>query len=194
MASEDRERWDRRYVEGSHIKEAAPDWVGALGDEIPRQGRALDVASGTGRVARWLARRGLRVTALDISPVGLELCHRAALAEGLDLETLELDLEQRPLPAGSYAVVSCFHYLQRDLFPALRDRLAPGGVLLCETPTRLNLKRHAHPSARFLLDTNELLALCAPLEVVYYREGWIDDHSLARILARKLARETHAFP
>ncbi len=185
MALEDRERWDRRYAEGSHPEDAQVDWLDALADEIPCKGLALDVAAGTGSVARWLARRGLRVTAVDISPVGLEQCRQAARAEGLELETLELDLEQSPPPAAPYAVVSCFHYLQRDLFPALCERLAPGGVLVCEIANRRNLERHAHPSRRFLLEPNELLTLCAPLEIVYYREGWIEDRSQARVVARK---------
>ena len=81
--------------------------------------------------------------------------------------------------------MSCFHYLQRDLFPALRERLEPGGVLVCEIANRRNLERHAQPSRRFLLEPNELLTLCAPLEIVYYREGWIEDRSQARVVARK---------
>lgn len=188
MALEDRERWDRRFREGSHASQEAPAWLDALTNEIPRKGRALDVASGAGRVACWLARRGLHVTAVDVSPVGLELTRDAARAQGVELETLELDLEQRPLPPGPFALLSCFNYLQRDLFPQLRERLEPGGVLVCELPTRRNLERHARPGARFLLESNELLTLCAPLEIVYYREGWIENRSLARIVARQPVR------
>ncbi len=138
-------------------------------------------------MACWLAERGLQVTAVDISPVGLRLGREAARAQGLELETLELDLERSPLPTGPFTVVSCFRYLQRELFPQMRDRLEPGGLLVCEIPTLRNLERHDRPGARFLLATNELLTLCAPLEVVYYREGWVNERSLARILARKPA-------
>ncbi len=51
MALEDRERWDRRFRDGSHVSQEAPTWLDALTNEIPRKGRALDVASGAGRVA-----------------------------------------------------------------------------------------------------------------------------------------------
>ena len=185
MSSDDRERWDRRFREGSHTQLLAPEWLAALDDEIPREGCALDVAAGAGRVALWLARRGLDVTALDISAVGLDLCRDTARAEGLSVEARELDLEHSTLPAGPYALVSCFRYLQRALFPQMRERIEPGGVLLCELPTRRNLERHDRPGARFLIETNELLTLCAPLKILYYREGWIDDRSLACVLARK---------
>jgi hypothetical protein len=89
------------------------------------------------------------------------------------------------MPQGPYAVISCLGYLQRDLFPAFRERLASGGILLCDLRTRRNLERNSHPSAHFLLEDNELLALCAPLEIVYYREGWVDDRAVARVIGRR---------
>jgi SAM-dependent methyltransferase len=185
MARDDRERWDRRYDDDAYTPAGAPDWLEALGSEIPEAGRALDVATGAGRVALWLAQRGLDVTAVDISSVGLDRCRVGAQARGLSLRTLALDLDEEVLPEGPFAVISCFRYLQRDLFPVFRERLAPDGVLACEIRTRRNLGRHPHPRARFLLESNELLSLCAPLDVVYYREGWVDDRAVARILARK---------
>lgn len=188
MARDDRERWDRRYASGEEAEPEPPDWLEALGDEIPSRGRALDVAAGTGRAALWLARRGLDVTAVDVSAVGLERCAARAHREGLSVETVASDLEQDPLPAGPWDVITCFHYLQRDLFPALRESLAAGGVLVCEIGTRRNLERHARPSARWLLEENELLRLCAPLSIVYYREGWIRDRADARVVARRPAK------
>ena len=116
---------------------------------------------------------------------GLGLCRQAAADEGLCIETLELDLEQAPLPAGPFVAISCFHYLQRDLFPSLRERLAPPGLLICELPTRRNLERNARPSARFLVEEGELRELCAPLELLHFEEGWVGDRALARALARR---------
>src|SRR5262249_56660766 len=94
----------------------------------------------------------------------------AAARAGLQLETRALDLELDPLPEGPFAAVSCFHYLQRDLFPRLVECLAPGGVLVCEIATVRNLERHASPSPRFLLQPGELLALCRPLAVLTHSE------------------------
>jgi SAM-dependent methyltransferase len=187
MATNDRERWDRRYASGEETEPEPPDWLASLGEEIPTQGRALDVAAGTGRAALWLARRGLAVTAVDVSPVGLERCAALARREGLAVETFASDLEQAPLPSGPWDVIACFHYLQRGLFPAMRDALAPGGILVCEIGTLRTLERHARPSARWLLEENELLRLCAPLSIAYYREGWIRDRADARVVARKPA-------
>ena len=41
-------------------------------------GRALDLACGEGRNARWLAERGWQVTAMDFSPVAIEKGRRLA--------------------------------------------------------------------------------------------------------------------
>lgn len=185
MAEADRERWDRAWRDGGHDPGAAPDWLDAFDAELPRAGRALDVAAGAGRVALFWAARGLDALAVDVSPEGLKRARAAAAARGLALQTLALDLEREPLPAGPFAAISVFHYLQRDLFPALVARLAPGGVLVCEIATTRNLERHAKPSARFLLEPGELGRLCAPLALVHASEAWRDDRHLARAVARR---------
>lgn len=185
MTEADRARWDRRHAQRSHDDPEPPRWLEELEDELPRSGAALDVAAGAGRLACWLAARGLEVTALDISPVALARCRGEAAERGLRLRTLEIDLERAPLPEGPFVLIGCLHYLQRDLFPAFRERLATGGVLVCELATRRNLERHARPPARFLIEPGELLALCAPLEIVYYREGWLDGRAQARVIARQ---------
>lgn len=188
MAEADRERWDRVFREGGHAEAGPPAWLAELDSELPRAGRALDVASGAGRLALFWAARGLETLAIDVSEVGLGRAREAAARAGLALETCTLDLERDPLPDGPFAALSCFHYLQRDLFPKLCERLAPGGVLACEIATVTNLERNAKPSRRFLLEPNELLRLCAPLEIVFFREGWHGARCDARILARSTSK------
>ena len=185
MSEADRERWDRRWEEGGHAAAAPPGWLEELGDQLPAAGHALDVAAGSGRAALWLARRGLETLAVDISPVGLERLSASAARDGLEVETRVLDLERDALPEGPFEVIACFQYLQRDLFSALGTSLCPGGLLVCELATRRNLERHAHPSARFLVEENELRGLVAPLEVVSYWEGWAEGRALARVAARR---------
>jgi len=185
VPTDDQERWDRKYASGSHAAGDEPVWLDELEVELPSVGTALDIASGSGRVARWLARRGLAVTALDVSPVGLELARSQAEQVGLRLETCQRDLTREPLPEGEgpWTVISCFHYLQRDLFPALRAALAPGGFLVVEIATVRNLERHAKPSSRFLLELGEIMDLVGDLKVDYYREDWFGDQALARLVA-----------
>jgi SAM-dependent methyltransferase len=142
-------------------------------------------------MAVYLARRGLEMTAVDISPVGLALCREAARDEGLTIKTLVRDLEREGLPAvdaqgAGWNVIACFHYRQPDLFQGMQRALAPGGVVVAEVETVRALERQPQrPGARWLAEPNELLRALAGLEIVYYREGWIGERSLARIIARR---------
>lgn len=185
MAEEDRVKWDRKWSERRDLPRSAPSWVAELDLEIPKDGRGLDVAAGAGRMSLYMARRGLDVTAVDISPVGLTLAREAARDEGVKIATVVRDLEKQGLPEGTWDVVSCFHYRQPDLFDALRKVLAPRGVLIAEVATITSLEKNPQkPSARWLAERNELLRCCEGLDVVYYREGWIGDRALARVVAR----------
>jgi len=70
--------WDERYAATELVWSAGPNQFveQALADLPP--GRALDLACGEGRNARWLAQQGWQVTALDFSPVATEKGRRLA--------------------------------------------------------------------------------------------------------------------
>ncbi len=184
MGEADREKWDARYRAGAPSA-GDPAWLLDLQDELPDGGRALDIAAGAGRVSIWLARRGFEVTAIDISPVGLTLAREAAADEGVQIATVVTDLEREPFPEGPFHLVACFHYRQRALFPVIAAQIAPGGVVVAELATIKTLEKREKPSRRWLARPNELLEDCKGLEVVYYREGWVGDRHLARLVARR---------
>jgi len=192
MSEADRERWNLRYRERRENAGQGPGapsaFLCALDGVLPRAGRALEVAGGLGQDALWLARRGLDVTLVDVSEVALEGAATAARAAGLPLETRRLDVEEAPLPPGPFDVVLCLNYLWRPLFAALPGVLAPGGLFVFAQPTRRNLERHAHPSARFLLEEGELPGLLGGLEVVSLTEAWTEaGRHEARLVARRRA-------
>ena len=70
--------WDERYAATELVWSAGPNQFveEALADRPP--GRALDLACGEGRNARWLAEKGWQVTAMDFSPVAIEKGRRLA--------------------------------------------------------------------------------------------------------------------
>ncbi|MGA9523661.1 MAG: class I SAM-dependent methyltransferase [Myxococcaceae bacterium] len=186
----DREKWNARYRESPGTG-APSTFLTSLDELLPRRGRVLDVAGGTGRHALWLARRGLDVTLADLSDAGLAIAAGEAEREGLPLTTVQVDLERSPLPRGPWDVILCFNFLHRPLFEAFARELAHGGYLVVEHPTRSNLLRHERPSARHLLEDGELRGLMdspAPgivLELVRCDEGWTES---GRHEARGLAR------
>ena len=185
VAAGDRERWNARYREREEPERPAP-WLAALGEVLPRHGRALDVGGGSGRNAIWLARRGLDVTLADVSDVAVERAARDARAEGLSLATVQIDLESERLPPGPWDVVLCAYFLHRPLFPALASELAPGGLLVVAHATRKNLERHPRPGPRWVLEEGELRTLTRGLEVLHYEEGWLESgRHEARLVARR---------
>jgi dihydroneopterin aldolase len=142
------------------------------------KGRALDVASGSGRHALYLASHGFEVEAVDRDHARLATLSTTATQRHLpNLTVKQVDLErnadERPeFPANTYdAIVVCF-YLHRPLFPWLMEALKPQGVLLYETFTIENYMRYHHPRRwEFCLAQNELLRLASSLRVISYDEG-----------------------
>ena len=104
------EFWDARYRESERIWSGEPN--AALVREVAdlEPGTALDLGCGEGADAIWLARRGWKVTAVDISGVALERAARYAVAEGVE----GIDWQRHDLgsswPEGEYDLVSA-HFL-----------------------------------------------------------------------------------
>ena len=151
MADVDRCRWNARFEQGEHASAEPSPILVSLASYLPESGTALDVAGGAGRNAIWLAQQGLRVTLADLSDVGLELASRRAQHVGFSLRTLQVDLEEEPLPAGPWQLILFNQFLWRPLFGQVAANLAPGGVLIVIHPTESNLLRNRKPSRRFLL-------------------------------------------
>jgi 2-polyprenyl-3-methyl-5-hydroxy-6-metoxy-1,4-benzoquinol methylase len=188
MPESDRQKWNDKYLASSGPATQPSPLITALEPHLPETGRALDIAGGAGRHAIWLARRGLQATLVDVAQAGLRIAEQRAAETGVSLTTLELDLEQAAFPAGPWDLLLSSHYLQRSLFPLYPEQLSPGGILICLQPTLTNLERHPKPSARFLLQPKELPGLVPDLEILHYREGWLEGNRHEAILA---ARKPH---
>ncbi|MFC4708208.1 class I SAM-dependent methyltransferase [Paraburkholderia caffeinitolerans] len=147
-------------------------WVRQWAHLIAPGGSVLDVASGGGRHARWLAARGHSVVALDRDAAALATMRGVA-----GVATLECDLEGAPWPLpddARFAAIVVTNYLHRPLMPRLIDALALGGVLIYETFAQGNETVGKPSNPAFLLAPGELLAVCAPtLRVIAYQDGFL---------------------
>ena len=132
MRSE-RIEWEARYQGGDRPHDGSPS--GILRRWLPHlpRGRALDVATGLGRNALYLARAGYRVDAIDISATGLQRAAGRARRRGLRIRWIEADLDRYPLPERRYAVIVNAFFLKRRLVRTLKSAVRPGGVILIET-------------------------------------------------------------
>jgi SAM-dependent methyltransferase len=131
--------WDERYASRPQVWSGRPN--PQLVDRIRglAPGRALDVGSGEGADAIWLAEQGWEVTAIDVSPVALERAAAHALASGGDIAARiawrqEDVLVWGPEPGAFDLVSSQFMHLPRGprgaLFARLAAGVAAGGTLL----------------------------------------------------------------
>jgi SAM-dependent methyltransferase len=96
--------------------------------------RLLDVATGTGELARPAARRGLRVTGVDFAKTLVDTARALTAAEGLAVAYDEGDAEALPYPDASFDVVtSTFGVMfapdQRRAADELARVTVPGGRL-----------------------------------------------------------------
>lgn len=167
MGEGDRIRWDERYLRTGPADTDGPPAVFAdVVEEFPTSGQALELACGQGAFAVWLARRGLRVHAVDISPVAIgqarELARRNAVACRFEVADLDVGL-----PAGPPAdLVVCHRFRDRRLDRAITARLAPGGVLAITALSEVG----AGPGS-FRVAAGELPAAFADLAVIGAGEG-----------------------
>ena len=129
------DRQSDRYGK-SHILADTSDVAVALAAiPAPSGGRALDVATGGGHTALYLAKQGWRVTAGDIAPRMLKNAQKLAADAGYEVETRLFPAEELPFPEQSLDLVTVrvapHHFSSPEKFVGEVARvLKPGGHFL----------------------------------------------------------------
>lgn len=163
MSADDLRRWQARWAAGGDAPGPPEPYlvrsVGCLPD-----GPILDVASGDGRNALWLAARGAEVTAVDIAPAALARMTRAAAAARLALTTRATDLDAPGAldGLGPFAALVVIRFRPSPLqWPHLLATLRPcGRLLLCSFGVEQH-RCHGFPLA-YCLDRATLERELAP--------------------------------
>lgn len=134
--------WDQRYqTEGYFYGTEPNDFLREQVTRLRDNAEVLCLAEGEGRNAVFLATRGLRVTGVDGSRVGLAKAERLAAERNVALQTVVADLATWDLGEAKWdAIVSIWAHLPAALRASLHPRIAralrPNGLLLVE---------HYHP-------------------------------------------------
>lgn len=101
----------------------------------PAAGQVLEIAPGPGFLSIELAKRGLKVHAVDISKTFVELAQRNAIAEGVDARFEQGNAAALPVPDSSVDFVVCRAAFKNFTEPVkalaeMRRVLQPGGTAL----------------------------------------------------------------
>lgn len=168
---DDRSRWDRKYAErGDALKPPLP-FVMERMTRMPSGARLLDIAAGDGRHAVALATLGYRVTAVDVSPVGLARLERFADRAGLTVEThvrdLQLDDALTGLGPFDGALIAFYKPPPWQWHPLARA-VPPEGLICLATFNHLHAARTGFPR-EFALEDDELIHPHPGMELVEQR-------------------------
>jgi 2-polyprenyl-3-methyl-5-hydroxy-6-metoxy-1,4-benzoquinol methylase len=131
-------RWEERYRTGDtpwDTGERSSELVRVVAEEKVAPCRAIELGSGTGTNAVWLARQGFDVTAVDLSELALERARRRAAAAGVAIRFLLADVLALPElgePFPFFFDRGCYHVVRRiDVQAFLRtlERITTAGSL-----------------------------------------------------------------
>jgi SAM-dependent methyltransferase len=198
--TDDRERWNEKYSTDEEF-ELPDDPIPELArrvDTLPT-GRALDVATGTGRNARFLASEGYEVDAVDVSDEALDRAASAAENEGVAVNWIRADIGDFEFEADAYDVITVSFFAALDRLPDLKEALAPGGVLVYEHHLRSSDEIDIGPSDRYRYPSNHLLHACLDLTVLGYEERTRPDRegrtqAVATLVGRNSTGGAQSYP
>ncbi|PSP72681.1 SAM-dependent methyltransferase [Halobacteriales archaeon QS_3_64_16] len=215
MTRSERERWDERYRTEEFEPSTSPSpLLRAYIDTLP-SGRALDVATGTGRNALALAENGHAVDAIDISGEALKRAREhereryrerehgdgseQSGEDSLAIEWVRADIDEYDFSESTYAAINVSYYHGLDRLTDIKRALKPGGMLLYEHHLRSADPVESGPSTdRFRFGSNELLRACLDLTILRYEERTTerDGRTGARVylLARRSSGPAQTYP
>ena len=139
-----------------------------------RAGRVLDVGCGTGFLLERLAERGWSGVGVDLSPESVEHARRRLEEIGAaDRLTAVVGSAYEP-PAGPFDLIALTDVLEhledpRACLRALREQMAPDGLLVISTPNRRSL-----PGARRWLSERGVPGIRLNLAPVDNWQTWTD--------------------
>ena len=134
---ESQEKWNRKHLDRL-ANQDEPIVNERLKKLVPgiEPGRAIDIACGLGANSLYLARLSFEVTAVDLSEVALNHVRNHAEKEGLNIYPVLADISDPSnlkVEFEKFNLAVITYYLDRSLFPIVKNSVKPGGYVFMET-------------------------------------------------------------
>ena len=105
--------------------------------------KILDIGCGLGEASVYFARRGAKVSAMDLSGAMLSVAKKLAIKNKVQIKTYQSSIELFRLPKSAQFdiiyVGNLFHHVDIEkALDCIQDHLAPGGTLVCWEPVAYN--------------------------------------------------------
>ena len=127
--------WERAYQDdGADAFGRPSSEIVSLAERLPEAASVLDAGCGEGRNARFLAARGFRVDAFDVSAAGIDKLTRMAARDGLHINAWTDDLHTFRYSRCYDLIIShgVLHLLERDVWSRviaqMQAHTRPGGA------------------------------------------------------------------
>jgi tellurite methyltransferase len=181
------QQWNERYRAGEQLFDTPSPLVDRFAGPLT-PGNALDLASGPGRNALYLAEQGWRVTAVDGSPVAIDALLARARSRNLNIDARVADLERGEfsIEPEAYDLICGCYYLQRSLFPQMKAGLRPGGMLIAIVHLAEADRPHGTPTRAI---PGELRSYFPDWTILHYYEGKPNESCHQRPVAELVARK-----
>ena len=180
------QEWEEHYRTAAHFEPQPPDTLLTDNRTLLTGGTALDIATGSGRNAFFLAECGYRVIAVDRSESAALLVNKYARSRRLSIDAVAADMLDIHLGTERFDLITNFYFLERELIPRIKQSLKPGGLVFFETFTSYQIPRDDPRYRKFLIDPNELLTMFSDFFIMYYFERIKGSKAVASMIAKKV--------
>ena len=131
------EFWNSKFSRDGFLYGIKPNtFIASKIKMFPREGKVLCIGEGEGRNAIFLAKRGLTVTAIDASDIGLSKLHFRSIEEDVKIETICADLNEWEVKETYDVIVASYLHMYKnereDLFEKIEESLNPNGYFIGE--------------------------------------------------------------
>jgi len=187
----DQRRWDKKFGREEFALGKEPNPFLKKHIHLLPRGKALDIATGEGRNAVFLAQHGFEVDAIDISEMGLRKARKLAREKGVSVNTFPVDLDEYQIEKERYDLITNFYFLKRRLIPRIKKGLKKGGRVIFETYIleHRKLRTGGPKQAKYFLKPNELLRLFRDFRILFYREGIFKEGRRRKAVASLIAEK-----